>query len=106
MVRGGAWRVNLPSRRATIDRDGIARRVLLRPRPPCAACLRRGCGRGLWDGLPFVSLDLAARHAARRAPALCTRASDRALVLALSSRQAPAGCRSPPRPLGRDRPPP
>src|SRR5260370_35229165 len=103
MLRGGPWPVNLPSRRATIERDGIARRVLLRPRPPCGACLRRECGRGLWDGLPFVSLDLAARHAARRARALCTRASDRALVLVLSSRQAAAGCRSRHRRGGRDR---
>src|SRR5258707_15811513 len=93
MLRGGPWRVNLPSGHATIERDGIARFVLPRPRPPCAACLRRRCGRGLWDGLPFVSLDLAPRHAARRARALCTRASDRALVLVLSSRQAAAGCR-------------
>src|SRR5262245_19874663 len=103
MLRGEPWRVNLSSRRATIERDGIARRVLLRPRPPCAARLRRRGGRGLWDGLSFAPLDLAARHAARGARALCTRASDRDLVLVLSSRHAAAGCRSPNWRGGRDR---
>src|SRR5215467_12394961 len=94
MSRGGPWRVNSPPRRATIARDGIARRVLLRSRPPCAARLRRQCGRGLWGGLPLALLDLATRHAARGARTVCIRASDRDLVLVLSSRQAAAGCRS------------
>src|SRR5215470_11721974 len=95
MSPGGPWRVNSPSRRATIPRDEIARRVLLRPRPPYAVRLRRRRGRGLWDGLPLALLDLAAGPAARGARAFCTRTSNRDLVLALSSRQAAAGCRSP-----------
>src|SRR5262249_59793876 len=89
--RGG---VTSPSRRATIARDGVARLVLLRTRPRCAARLRRRCHGGLWRGLSLAALYLCARHAARRARAVRTRASDRDLVLVVPSRQAPAGCRS------------
>src|SRR5262249_35659633 len=98
-----ARRVNSPSRRATIGQDAIARLVLLRTRPPCAARLRRQCGGGLWHGLSLAALDLRARHAACRARAVRARASDRNLVLVLPSRQAAAGCRARNWRGGRDR---
>src|SRR5262249_57462286 len=100
---GGVGGVNSAWGRARIARHGIARLVLLRTRPRCAAPLRRRCHGGLWRGLSVAALDLCARHAARRVRAVRTRASDRDLVLVLPSRQAPAGCRSRNWRGGRDR---